>query len=116
MLVPGGSAINIQAVPNSPYQITYTWDNDLTTINGILQSYSLYYTESGLSPVLISSPVNTTGPYTYVLSNLNANTEYSLTFAVVNDVGEGPNSTSILATTYPASKFLRQLCVFSFAL
>ncbi|KAI6655606.1 hypothetical protein LOD99_2104 [Oopsacas minuta] len=108
--LPSSPPINIQAVPTASSQITYTWDNNLTTINGILISYNLYIAEMEQYPILISFPVSTIGPYVYVFTNLTQNTQYSISIAVVNAVGEGPNSTVVYATTHPIAS-TNQVCV-----
>ena len=105
-VVPDGTAINIQATPISPYTIVYTWDNDLPTINGYLTAYNLNYSEIGQPDALIRFPVSTLGPYSYNLTNLTANTVYLLSLAVVNEIGEGPISDAVTATTYPAGTLL----------
>ncbi|KAI6649611.1 Phosphatidylinositol phosphatase PTPRQ-like isoform X2 [Oopsacas minuta] len=99
--VPSSPPINITAVTTSYSTINYTWDNNLTTINGFLLSYSLYYSESGEPAIKIPFEVNTLGPYTFVLDGLAPNTLYSFFIAVVNEIGDGPNSTLVWATTHP---------------
>ena len=76
----------------------------MTTINGELLSYNLYHAEEGQNLIRISFPVSTLGPYTYVLTQLNPNTRYSFFLSVVNNIGEGPNSTLIWQTTYPVGE------------
>ena len=105
-VVPDGTAINIQATPISPYTIVYTWDNDLPTINGYLTAYNLNYSGIGQPDALIRFPVSTLGPYSYNLTNLTANTVYLLSLAVVNEIGEGPISDAVTATTYPTGTLL----------
>ena len=98
-LAPSGAPITFEIVSVSPSVVSYFWDNDLATVNGGLLSYNLYYAEEGQNPIRISFPVSTLGPYTYVLTQLNPNTRYSFFLSVVNDIGEGPNSTLIWKTT-----------------
>ena len=105
-VVPDGAAINIQATPISPYTIVYTWDNDLPTINGYLTAYNLNYSGIGQPDTLIQFPVSILGPYSYNLTNLTANTVYLLSLAVVNEIGEGPISDAVTATTYPTGTLL----------
>ena len=109
-LVPSAAPISFEIVNVSSSEVSYIWDNDLATINGGLLAYNLYHAEEGQNPIRISFPVSTLGPYTYVLTQLNPNTRYSFFLSVVNNIGEGPNSTLIWNTTDPVGELF---CIIS---
>ncbi|KAI6661305.1 hypothetical protein LOD99_10029 [Oopsacas minuta] len=101
--LPNSPPINIQSSTISSSAISYSWDKNLTTINVYLMSYNLYYAKIGQPDTLMEFPVNTLGPYTFILSNLYPNTNYSFALAVVNEIGEGPISNEIWETTFPTA-------------
>ena len=104
LLVPSGAPNNFEIVNVSSSEVSYVWDDNLTTINGQLLGYNLYYAEEGQNPIRIQFPVSSLGPYTHVLTQLNPNTRYSFFLSVDNHIGEGPNSTFIWITTDPVGE------------
>ena len=103
-LVPSGVPIDFEIVSVSSSEVTYIWNDNLPTVNGGLLGYNLFYAEEGQNPIRISFPVSALGPYIFVLTQLNANTRYSFSLSVFNDIGEGPNSTLIWKTTNPVGE------------
>ena len=86
-------------------QIDVSWSIDLTTVNGLLLYFNIYYyTTAGYSNVAVynATDVTSVGPYTMSLTGLSPNTLYSITVTIVNEVSEGSHSSVVEAETHPA--------------
>ena len=85
-------------------QIDVSWSIDVSTVNGLLLYFNIYYnTADGYSNVLVynATDIISTGPYTMYVTGLSPNTLYSINVTIVNEVSEGIPSSAVQAKTLP---------------
>ena len=99
-----GAPINVSLLVVSYQQINVSWSIDVSTVNGLLLYFNIYYnTVDGYSNVLVynATDIISTGPYTMSVTGLSPNTLYSINVTIVNEVSEGIPSSAVQAKTLP---------------
>ena len=74
--------------------------------NGQSRHFSVRHREAGSSTIIATATISVNGR-TYTASSLYPRPSYTFEVALVNEVGTGPYSTSIISTSRPTSKNVR---------
>ena len=104
-LVPSGVPVNVSLAAVSSNQINLTWSLNLRNVNGRLLAFHVYHSPVNMhNPTVVVYDVmrGDIGPYSVQIGGLSANLYYDVTVSIVNNVGEGMNSTVEKARTFPA--------------
>ena len=85
--------------------ITIMWQReDCLLCNGQGRHYSVRYREARSSTITPTATTISVNDRTYTASSLYPRTSYTFEVALVNEVGAGPYSSSIISTSTPTSK------------
>ncbi|KAI6649738.1 hypothetical protein LOD99_6527 [Oopsacas minuta] len=98
---PSGIPLNLSLLVVSYQQIDVSWSIDISTVNGELRSFNIFYYTSSYSNSIVYYVINSTGPYQVTVTGLSPNTLYSVDVSIVNEIAQGDNSLTDMAQTLP---------------
>ncbi|KAI6649737.1 hypothetical protein LOD99_6526 [Oopsacas minuta] len=98
---PSGIPLNLSLLVVSYQQIDVSWSIDISTVNGELRSFNIFYYTSSYSNSIVYYVINSTGPYQVTVTGLSPNTLYSVDVSIVNEIAQGDITTAPAVVTFP---------------
>ena len=107
-LAPSGPPVDVVANALNTTSLNFSFALNLTTLNGQLIMFNIYYKRSSSSDssdeMNLAYVPSDAGPYQIAITELTADQAYSIEITVTNEMGESTRSQSLIARTRAIGK------------